>query len=170
MTNSSIWVLAPLTVLATLIMAANLYLVGGIQLLSTQAGSYYYSMTGNSDGASFPFIGCYKWRGSTTNILPSTSQNNNYFKTLMTSHFLLPSVRTEHSHKESMMNRPDSRPSSPFLSGFLDPWVNLISSRCIRWWLIMFLEPQFWRPLWRSYVRPNPTACLMIDSVLWQSF
>jgi hypothetical protein len=54
------WVLAPLSVLAALIMAANLYLVHGVQLLSMQAGSDYYSMTGNSDGASFPFIGCYK--------------------------------------------------------------------------------------------------------------
>jgi hypothetical protein len=33
MTNKSIWLLAPLAVLATLIMAANLYLVSRVQLL-----------------------------------------------------------------------------------------------------------------------------------------
>ena len=35
MTNKSIWVLAPLSVLAALIMAANLYLVGWVQSAST---------------------------------------------------------------------------------------------------------------------------------------
>ena len=106
MTNKSIWVLAPLAVLATLIMAANLYLVGWVQLiLPSHAGSDYYPMTGDSDGASFPFIECNKWRGWTTDSLPLTfSLRIIKFKTLMASHFLLPSVRTNHSHKKSMMN------------------------------------------------------------------
>ena len=57
MTNSSIWVLAPLAVLATLIMAANLYLVGGVQLLSTQAGSDYYSPQAIAMGLAFHSLG-----------------------------------------------------------------------------------------------------------------